>query len=276
MPQERQLLEIALLRDLIKFEEQDQVLDVASLVDRYPDQPVEEALRRLESYGLYSDGTDGGLPPLVFPAGRQFIEREAEVERELLVFLPHYISDLNTREALICGGQILIDEFAAAIAADGGVDYAQQLVPLSYEPGIDKRMALRLYAAASALLARLSTEEPAGCLAEEVIALSLISEAHAWLEMQGDLGELDEDEVVLGRAATEDLFELFQDDDVRFLFGSEQGLDAEGRKELDLGAVPAVIEQDGGAAVASAKKAINEWFEPLWGGPGTGHLRALG
>jgi len=75
-------------------------------------------------------------------------------------------------------------------------------------------------------MARLSDNEPAGCVAEEVIAIAVMDEARGLLQLSVDRGDLMPD---VARAATDELsglFELFQDDDVLELFDMREPADA--------------------------------------------------
>jgi hypothetical protein len=181
---------------------------------------------QLYASGLMLDGLDEGHPPMLLTAGRQFLARGGDVDREVLAFLPRTIDDLNACEALLVAGTVLVDEFRIALPRGDSVEHAQQLVPAGFTAAVDERLALDLFAATAALMARLSNGEPAGCVAEEVISLALIEEARAWLEMRREEGELDEAEE---RAAGEELrglFELFEDDDVLNMFEMAEPADA--------------------------------------------------
>jgi hypothetical protein len=50
-------------------------------------------------------------------------------------------------------------------------------VPEAFAPAITERIAIDLFAASVALMARLSDNEPAGCVAEEVVAVVAMEEA---------------------------------------------------------------------------------------------------
>lgn len=119
--------------------------------------------------------------PLLRDAGRQYLARQGEVPREVLRFLPHEVDDLNAREALLVAGTVLVDEFRDHVLQGRGIEYAEGLVPPAFEQAVTERLALDLFAAAVALLARLSDGRPAGCVAEEILAVGLIEGAkHSW------------------------------------------------------------------------------------------------
>jgi hypothetical protein len=66
------------------------------------------------------------------------------------------------------------------------------------------------------LVARLSDERPPAASPEEVLAVALITEARASLELEA--GTLDADAADTATDALRGLFELFQDDDVLNLY----------------------------------------------------------
>jgi hypothetical protein len=170
------------------------------------------------------------------------------------------IDDLNAREALVVGGTILVDEFRAALVDGDPVDHARGLVPPAFIPAVDDRLALDLFAASVALMARLSNGAPAGCVAEEIVAVGLIDEARVWLELRREEGRLDEDEE---RAAGEELrglFELFEDDDVLNIFEMMEPADAAlaGKPNLQLGV---------------ADQRVESWFDAFGGTSPTVYLR---
>src|SRR2546421_64247 len=80
----------------------------------------------------------------------------------------------------------------------------------AFASAVDEALALDLFAAAVALLARLSAGHPAGCDAEEILAVGLIEHATAQLEMRADNGELTEAEAASAVEALGGVFELFE------------------------------------------------------------------
>jgi hypothetical protein len=123
-------------------------------------------------------------------------------------------------------------------------------------------LALDLFAASVALMTRLSDGAPAGCVAEEVIAVALIEEARVSLEMRREQAELDE---AGGRAASAELrglFELFEDDDVLNMFEMAEPADAA------LAGHDPIHQQLG-----VADQRVESWFQPFGGTSPTGYLR---
>lgn len=86
-------------------------------------------------------------------------------------------------------------------------------------------MALNLFAAAVALIVRLSEGSPAR-LAEEIIAVNLIEEAGGRLESLETEAQLAHADVSSAAGELRGLFELFQDDDVRDMFDMHEPADA--------------------------------------------------
>jgi hypothetical protein len=240
------------------------VLDVAELALEFDlaQATIRMDLDQLEALGLVLSGLDEGLPPILLTAGRQFLARRGDIEQEVLGFLPRVIDDLNAREALLVAGTILVDEFRAAFVEGDPVDHARALVPPAFIAAVNERLALDLFAASVALMARLSDGAPAGCVAEEIIAVGLIEEARVWLELRREEGRLDEDEE---RAAGEELrglFELLEDDDVLNMFEMVEPADAAlaGHDPLNL-------------QLGVADQRVESWFDAFGGTSPTGHLR---
>lgn len=239
-------------------------LDIGLLAEELDVSPpeVQVDLEQLEVLGLVALGDAFDSSPLLLKAGRQYLARDGAVPYWELRFLATTIDDLTARTALLHAGTILVDEFRDQILSGNGVDYAATvLVPPAFASAVDERMALDLYAASVSLIARLSADEPAACVAEEIVAVALISEAKAWLEMLESDGEISPEEA---RAAAEEmtgLFELFQDDDVLGMFEMEEPADAA------LAGHDPINQQLG-----VADQRIGSWFDPFsWAAP-TGYL----
>jgi hypothetical protein len=201
------------------------------------------------------------VPSFLTRAGSQYLDMKGAVSAEVLHFLPIVIEDLHARRALIDSGGFLVDEFRAAILDGRAVEHAADLVPDAFVAAIDEALALNLFAAAVALMARLSSGDAAGCLAEEILAVALLNEAEAWLEHQIDKGELKRDEA---QAATDDLrgiFELFEDDDVLALFEMKEPADAA------LAGHSSINRQ-----IGVADQRVEAWFRPFGGVTATGYL----
>jgi hypothetical protein len=240
------------------------VLDVAELARELdvPHEKIGMDLDQLNALGLVLNGADEGLPPMLLTAGRQFLARRGHVEHDILTFLPRVIDDLNAREALLVAGTILVDEFRATLVDGNPVEHARALVPPAFATAVDQRLAVDLFAATVALVARLSDGAPAGCVAEEIIAVALMDEARVWLELWRDEGRLDEDEE---RAASEELgglFELFEDDDVLNMFDMVEPADAAlaGHDPLN-------------RQMGIADQRVESWFDAFSWTSSTGYLR---
>ncbi len=210
-----------------------------------PEAAVRMDLDQLEQLGLALVGIEDEIPPTLLIAGSQYLERHGRVDHEVLHFLPRVLDDLATREALLLAGTVVVDEFRAAVLDGRAVEHARDVVPPAFEAAVDERLALDLFAAAVALMARLSEGAPAGCVAEEVLAVTLIEEARLLLEIRKDEGMLAEEAEHHAREELRELFELFEDDEVLGLF-SLPG--------------PAAGED------------VESWFDPFGGTAPTGYL----
>lgn len=133
--------------------------------------------------------------------------------------------------------------------------------PSAFEPLIDDGVALDLFAAAVALMVRLSAGKPAGCVAEEIVAISLMGQAEAWLEMEHGEGKIDPDELAAARAHLQSLFGLFQDDDVLKLFQMKEPADVAVSQDDPINIQLGVVDQR-----------VEAWFRPFGGVPLTGYL----
>ena len=242
----------------------EELLDVAELARELDtSEPViQMELGQLYALGLVLDGLEEGRPPILLKAGRQFLARRGDVDHEVLGFLPRVIDDLCAREALLVAGTFLVDEFRVALLGGDAVDHAQQLVPPAFATAVDERLALDLFAAAVALMARLSDGAPAGCVAEEIISVGLMEEARAWLEMRREEGELGEAEERSASQELRGLFELFEDDDVLNMFDMTEPADAA------LAGHDPINQQLG-----VADQRVESWFQAFGGTAPTGYLR---
>lgn len=202
------------------------------------------------------------LSPFLTQAGLQYLSRKGNVADEVLRFLPRVIDDLNARQALINAGTVLVDEFRYQVARGRAATHAADLVPDAFASAVDDALAVDLFAAAVALIARLSCGRPAGCLAEEVMAVALLEQATGWLEMEADKGELDPETLEPALEALRGIFELFEDDDVLDLFEMEEPADAALAGHSWVNRQAGVVDQR-----------LEAWFRPFGGVPGTGHLK---
>lgn len=217
------LLRVIRLRELA--EERIDIDDLAATLSSTPF-VIETEISLLERWGLLYGNRLEELPPFVLGAGLQYIEREGEVENDVLRFLSLAIDDLNAREALLIAGSSLVEQFGEAILVGDGLEYARSIVPDAFVQVVDERLAIKLYAAAIALIARLSAGSPAGCLAEEIVAVALIDEAEAVLTDARDDGEITSEEASDAIRELGQLFEMFGDDDVLALFKMKEPADA--------------------------------------------------
>ena len=150
-------------------------IDIARLAADLDYAPGSVALGigELERAGLFVRGPEGGTPILT-RAGQQFLAIRGDICLDALYFLPDTIDDLHARAALLEAGGALVDEYRTALLAGRGPAHARELVPPAFADVIDARMTYDLFAAAVALIARLSAGDPAGCIAEEILAVRLI------------------------------------------------------------------------------------------------------
>jgi hypothetical protein len=222
---------------------------------------VGETIDYLDGVGLLFGGLEEGLVPILPLAGSQFLERNGHVPREVLCFLPKFIDDLHGREALLEGGRELVDAFRFQLLYGDGVEHAARLVPPAFAEAVDEGLALDLFAAAVALMVRLSDGRPAGCVAEEIMAVGLLDDARRWLETRWERGELTEAETARACGELAGIFELFEDDDVLDLFE---------RREPNGGGPPGQLQlsRERGAVGERVKR----WFVPFsWTVP-TGYI----
>lgn len=166
----------------------EETLDVPQLARDLgrPEDVLFSQIEQLESWGLALANPEVD-PPILLDAGKQYLRERGAVEADALRFLPDILDDLNARRAVLRGGSLLIDEFSREVAAGRGTEYARELVPPAFVASVNDRLGVGLFAAAVALMSRLSASSPAGCVAEEIIAVRVIDEAGAWLETQGIL-----------------------------------------------------------------------------------------
>jgi hypothetical protein len=242
----------------------DERLDLFRLASEFASDPeaVRMEIEQVERWGLILSGVgEAELSPMLLRAGRQFLEEKGTTDEDVLSFLPRTFDDLNTRRAVLHAGTVLVDEFGYAITTGGAIDYARELVPEAFAVFITERLAVDLYASAVALIARLSEGSPAGCVAEELLAVRLLGEAEAWLEMQADLGELTADSARSAIGELRSLFELFEDDDVLNLFAMREPSDAAVQMHEPIAQQMGIADQR-----------IQSWFAPFNGLPVTGHL----
>jgi hypothetical protein len=200
-------------------------IGLGDALDRSAD-GVRQLVDEISSAGLALFGEDDAEKPIVTAAGEEFVTAAGEVPREELTFLPMTIQNLLSRRALLHAGTVLVDEFRCALLEGKGPEHARQLVPPAFAAIVDERMSLNLYSAAVALMARLSADEPAGCVAEEIVAVALIEEAQTYLELRREEGVIGAADAERARVEIGGIFELFQDDDVLDMFEMAEPADA--------------------------------------------------
>jgi hypothetical protein len=247
---------------------EDKPLDVDRLARDLDERPVH--LKHLlveldERLGLIelAPEDESDAPSLLTRAGSQYLSRKGQVPDEVLEFLPGVVDDLQARQALLVAGTVLVDEFHHQVAQGNAASHAGDLVPVAFAGAVDDQLAVNLFAAAVALLARLSCGRPAGCLAEEIMAVALIEQATFWLEGEAEDGDLSEEDLALAQESLRGIFELFEDDDVLDLFDMEEPADAAVAGHSLINRQAGVVDQR-----------LEAWFRPFGGVPGTGHLVA--
>ncbi|MFL5846180.1 MAG: hypothetical protein ACJ762_15945 [Solirubrobacteraceae bacterium] len=208
---------------------------------------------------VLEEGPDA--PPTVTAAAEQYLLLRGDVDDDALTFLPAVFDDLHARLAVLDGGMVLVDEFRAAILSGGTVEHARELVPPAFAAVVDERMALDLFAACVALMARLSAGVPAGCVAEELVAVELLRNASVLLETRAEEGTLTPAEATAASEELYMLFELFEDDDVLRMFDMKEPGDA---------AVAGHSASDQERGVVDQRP--EAWFIPFGATPLTGHL----
>jgi len=166
-------------------------------------------------------------------------------------FLEDWVDDPSARRALRDNGVLLVDNFREAIAGDYAADHARGVVPTVFEPAVDETVAVRLYAAAAALMARLSCGYAAACAAEEMLGAYLVIQSSGDLQYSPQWQHLTDAERRRAGSALDGLFDLFQDDEALSLYGATTG---------DL------TTPDEAAAT------VRSWFEPFADVHVTGHL----
>jgi hypothetical protein len=194
-------------------------------------------------------------PPTLTRAGEQFLAMRGDIDHDTLFFLPEVVDDLHARSALILAGTTLVARFRQALLDGTGVEHARELVPPAFAAAVTTRLAYDLFASAVALMARLSAGDPAGCIAEEILAVRLLEIADARLDHDAETGALGDEEAAAAKEAARGLFELFEDDEVLGLFEMHEPSDA-------------------APSGSDADQRLEAWFQPFGGTAGTGHLDA--
>jgi hypothetical protein len=201
-------------------------LAIANELGRNPD-AVAEDLRWLDAAGLIHLGDEEqGHVSLLLHAGHQYLAARWDVGDDVLFHLPSVIDDLHARAALASAATELTDEFREAVTNGQAMSVAHRLVPPAFAGAVDESLAINLFAATVALTCRLGLQEAAGCLAEEIVAVELLTIARGELDAQLGSGLLSADEAEHARDEIRGLFELFEDDDVLGRFDMFEPADA--------------------------------------------------
>jgi hypothetical protein len=224
---------------------------------------VAEDLRWLDAAGLIQlGGEEKGHVPVLLHAGHQYMAAGGDVTDEVLFYLPSVIDDLHARGALASAGSQLTDEFREAIIDGHAMSVAHRLVPSAFAGALDQSLVINLFAATVALTSRLGLQEAAGCLAEEIVAVELLSIARGELDAQLTSGLMSTDEAKHARDELRGLFELFEDDDVLDLFRMLEPADAA------LAGHDPVSQQLG-----KVDQRLEAWFRPFGGVNASGYYR---
>jgi hypothetical protein len=134
-------------------------------------------------------------------------------------------------------------------------------VPPAFVEAVDDALALNLFAAAVVLMVRLSEGSPAGCVAEEIVAVNLIEEARGRLESLAKQYQLTPAQASSAADELRGLFELFQDDDLLDMFDMHEPADAALAGHDPIKRQMGVVDQG-----------VESWFRPFgWTTP-TGYL----
>jgi hypothetical protein len=237
-------------------------LGIASELGRDPG-VVAEDLRWLAAAGLIHLGDDEqGHVPLLLHAGHQYLTARGDVDADVLFYLPSVVEDLHARAALASAATELTDEFREAIINGQATSVAYRLVPAAFVDAMDESLAINLFAATVALTCRLGLQEAAGCLAEEIVAVELLSIARGELDAQLASGLLSADEAEHARGELRGLFELFEDDDVLDLFDMFEPADA------------ALAGHDPRSQqMGKVDQRLEAWFRPFGGVNANGYYR---
>ncbi|MCW2983435.1 MAG: hypothetical protein JWR63_1005 [Conexibacter sp.] len=237
-------------------------LAVATELGRNPD-AVAEDLHWLDAAGLIHLGDDEqGHVPLLLHAGHQYLVSRGDVGNDVLFYLPSVIDDLHARAALASAANQLTDEFREAVTNGQATSVAHRVVPPAFAGAVNESLAINLFAATVALTCRLGLQEAAGCLAEEIVAVELLTIARGDLEAQLGSGLLSADEAEHARDELRGLFELFEDADVLDLFDMFEPADAA------LAGHDSISQQMG-----KVDQRHEAWFQPFGGVNANGYYR---
>jgi hypothetical protein len=237
-------------------------LAIATELGRNPD-AVAEDLRWLDAAGLIHLGDEEqGHVALLLHAGHQYLAARGDVGDDVLFYLPAVIDDLHARAALTRAATELTDEFREAVTNGQATSVAHRLVPPAFAHALDESLAIDLFVATVTLTCRLGLQKAAGCLAEEIVAVELLTIARAQLDAHEVSGLLSADEAEHAKDELRGLFELFEDDDVLDLFEMTEPADA------------ALAGHDPvGQQMGKVDQRLEAWFRPFGGVNASGYYR---
>lgn len=257
---------LTLLRAARDERDEDGLVDIRDAARRHgmPPELVDDAATLAEEWGLVG-WADADEEPVLRRCGEQYLALRGHVDHAVLWFLPRVIDDLHARRALLRAGTVVVDTFREAISRGRAVEHARECVPVAFGPAVTEVVAINLFAAAVALMVRLSDGEPAGCVGEEVMALELMGQAERWLVMAREEGLIDDDAAEHALTELAELFELFGDADVLHMLEMREPSDA---------AVARRSARNQWLRVADQR--IERWFVPFSDTAPTGYLDEAG
>jgi hypothetical protein len=126
-------------------------------------------------------------------AGQQYLDGGGELEPASLAFLAQQVDDLVARAALREAARRVIDDLSQDLIEGRKPRQFRRIAPHVLPNEIDQALAVRLFAAANSLVARLAEGGRPQCIAEDIVG-ALITETARRLVRSGWVGDLSEDE----------------------------------------------------------------------------------
>lgn len=214
------------------------------------EEEAEKVVRAWERWGLVSAVSDQQRVEVEKGTG-QYLAYPDQFPDDVLGFVPVWIRDLWARKSMLQAGFELVDELRGELVDPGGEMPAfRSLLPSPFRNGVDRLLALNMFASAVSLMTNLSSSSPAGCVAEEISALSLIERSQRILGLWSVEGLIEAQEAVAASEALGRLFEFFEDADPMEMIRT-------GKMQVDL-------------------RSPNWLFQPFSWVPATGYLTARG
>lgn len=190
------------------------------------------------------------LPPMLLRGGRQYLQLKGEVDPDVVRYLSKFIDDLDARELLRDAGEWVREELSFAVRMGWGRDVLRdRFIPPRFKMEATDELAARFLDAATSLQTRLSNSQPAGCMAEEILAVRQMERAEFYFDSMVADGECSAEAAAAGKDALQGIFDLFDDDDVLGLFVLPEAIPAELRGEQEIG---------------HYENEIESWFEPFY------------